>query len=92
MNTYKYITLATLVLGFTACSQDDDFAPQQTDIVQIASANIATEVQTRVNTLADGKTFEDTNRILLVNVSEEGYTVTDNGNGTYTVTAETAGE
>ena len=71
MKTYKYIALAALVLGFTACSQDDDFTPQQEDIVQIASANIAAEVQTRVNTLDDGTQWENNDQILLVNNSRD---------------------
>ena len=79
MKTYKYITLAALALGFVACTQDDNFAPQQEDIVKIASANIATEVQTRVNTLADGTQWENTDQILLVNNSR-----TNKNNGTYT--------
>lgn len=77
--TYKYIALAALALGFTACSQDDDFAPQQEDIVKIASANIATEVQTRVNTLDDGTAWEENDQILLVNNSRD-----DKNSGTYT--------
>lgn len=80
MKTYKYIALAALALGFAACTQDDDFTPQQEDIVQIASANIATEVQTRVNTLGDGKTFENADQILLVNNSR----TTNKNSGTYT--------
>ena len=77
--TYKYITLAALALGLAACTQDDDFAPQQEDIVKIASANIATEVQTRVNTLDDGTLWENTDRILLVNNSRDS-----KNSGTYT--------
>lgn len=77
--TYKYLALAALVTGFAACSQEDDFAPQQSDIVQIASAYIATEVQTRVNTYGAGDTFENTDEILLVN-----NTRTDKNEGTYT--------
>lgn len=76
---YKYTALAVFALGFTACSQDDDFTAQQEDIVQIASANIATEVQTRVNTLGDGTLFENADQILLVNGSR-----TSKNNGTYT--------
>ena len=76
---YKYTALAVFALGFTACSQDDDFTPQQEDIVKIASANIATEVQTRVNTLGDGTLFENADQILLVNGSR-----TSKNNGTYT--------
>ena len=37
MKTYKYIALAAIALGFAACTQDDDFTPQQEDIVKIAS-------------------------------------------------------
>ena len=77
--TYKYITLAAIALGFAACTQDDNFAPQQEDIVKIASANIATEVQTRVNTLADGIQWENTDQILLVNNSRD-----NKNSGTYT--------
>lgn len=79
MKTYKYITLAALALGFAACTQDDNLSPQQEDIVKIASANIATEVQTRVNTLADGTQWENTDQILLVNNSRD-----DKNSGTYT--------
>ena len=78
---YKYTALAVFALGFTACSQDDDFTPQQEDIVKIASANIATEVQTRVNTLDDGTKWENADQFLLVNNSR-----TTKNNGTYTAT------
>lgn len=80
MKTFKYIALAALALGFAACSQDGDFAPQQEDIVKIASANIATEVQTRVNTLEDGTAWETDDRILLVNSSRTA----NKNSGTYT--------
>ena len=76
---YKYTALAVFALSFTACSQDDDFTQQQEDMVKIASANIATEVQTRVNTLGDGTLFENADQILLVNGSR-----TSKNNGTYT--------
>ena len=76
---YKYTALAVFALSFTACSQDDDFTQQQEDMVKIASANIATEVQTRVNTLGDGTLFENADQILLVNESR-----TSKNNGTYT--------
>ena len=81
---YKYTALAVLALGFTACSQDDDFAPQQEDIVKITSANIATEVQTRVNTLDDGTLWENNDQILLINNSR-----TTKNSGTYTATVTT---
>ena len=79
MKTYKYIALAALVLGFAACSQDYDFTPNQEDIVQIVSANIATEVKTRVNTLDDGTQWENNDQILLVNNSRD-----NKNSGTYT--------
>lgn len=82
--TYKYIALAALALGFTACSQDDDFAPQQEDVVKIASANIASEVQSRVNTLDEGTAWETGDQILLVNNS-----TTNKNNGTYEATVTT---
>ena len=79
MKTYKYIALAALVLGFAACSQDYDFTPNQEDIVQIVSANIATEVKTRVNTLDDGTQWDNNDQILLVNNSRD-----NKNSGTYT--------
>ena len=81
---YKYTALAVFALSFTACSQDDDLTPQQEDIVKIASANIATEVQTRVNTLEDGTLWENADQILLVNNSR-----TTKNSGTYTATVTT---
>ena len=82
--TYPYIALAALALGFTACTQDEDFAPQQSDIVQIASANIATEVQSRVNTLGDGTTWDNGDIIYLKNTSRD-----DRNEGTYTYNGST---
>ena len=81
---YKYTALAVFALSFTACSQDDDFTPQQEDIVKIASTNIATEVQTRVNTLEDGTLWENADQFLLVNNSR-----TTKNSGTYTATVTT---
>ena len=43
-----YVVLALLTLGFIACQQEEDFAPQEQEI----NLNItAGSVQTRVNTL-----------------------------------------
>ena len=75
----KYIALAALVLGFTACTQEE-IAPQQSDIVKIASACIATEAETRVNTLGDGASFEDGDQILVVSRSRD-----TKNKGTYTL-------
>ena len=38
IKTFKYIALATIALAFTACSQDEDFAPQEQDqVIRIAT-------------------------------------------------------
>ncbi|MBR5842726.1 MAG: fimbrillin family protein [Bacteroidaceae bacterium] len=65
--TYKYLAMAALALGVVACQQDDEFASLHSDVVRIASANIAAEVDTRVNTLENGNAFEFNDQILLVN-------------------------
>lgn len=82
MKTYnKYIALAALALA--ACTQDENFAPQSSDIVQIASAHIATEVQTRVNTAGNADAFEADDEILLINTTR-----TNKNKGTYTFDGE----
>lgn len=88
---YRYIALAAVTIGFAACTQEEDFAPQQSDIVQIASAYIATEVQTRVNTEGAGDAFENTDEILLINTTRtnknEGTYTYNNSNSTWSLTA-----
>lgn len=86
MKIYKYIALGALAMGIAACSQDDDFAPQQEDVVKIASSDIATEMQSRVNTLDDGTRWENGVQILLVNRSRE---TKNSGSYTATVGGET---
>lgn len=76
---YRYIALAAVTIGFAACTQEEDFAPQQSDIVQIASAYIATELHTRVNTDGAGDAFEEGDAILLINTTR-----TNKNKGTYT--------
>ena len=84
MKTYnKYIALAALAFGFISCTQEE-IAPQQSDIVKIASANIATEAETRVNTLGDGDAFEENDKILVVSNSRQ-----DKNQGTYTYNGST---
>jgi hypothetical protein len=80
MKTYiKYMSIAAFASMFASCSSDEElFNP--TDVVQIQSALIATESQTRVNTLAQGNSFENGDEILLVNNSRSGI----RGEGTYT--------
>lgn len=73
------MAIAAFASMFASCSSDDElFTPS--DMVQIQSALIATETQTRVNTLAQGNSFENGDRILLVNNSRSGL----RGEGTYT--------
>lgn len=86
MKIYKYIALGALAMGIAACSQDDDFAPQQEDVVKIASSDIATEMQSRVNTFDDGTRWENGDQILLVNRSRE---TKNSGSYTATVVGET---
>lgn len=78
--------MAAVATTFAACSQDEDFAPQASDIVQIASAHIAAEVQTRANTEGTGDTWTDGDEILLVNGSRS-----DKNSGTYTATVASDG-
>ena len=79
----KYIAFTALSLGFSACTQEE-IVPQQSDIVKIASANIATEVKTRVNTLNDGNSFENGDKILVVSNNRDTKNV-----GTYTYNGST---
>ena len=78
------MALAALTIGLAACSQEDYFTPSNSDIVQIASTHIATEVQTRVNTEGDGTSFEKDDVILLVNNSRN-----NKNEGTYLYSGET---
>lgn len=60
---FIYAALALLTLGFAACQQEDDFAPQGQEI----NLNItAGSVQTRVNTLDTGNQWETGDRIRLL--------------------------
>lgn len=83
MKTYnKYIAaFAAVAMALASCSQDDTFAPDASDMVQIASAQIAVEATTRVNSLGAGDVFENGDNILLVNHSRGVH-----NKGTYTAT------
>ena len=48
---FIYAVLALVTLGFTACQQEDDFAPQEQEI-RVAFTTDA--IKTRVNTLGTG--------------------------------------
>lgn len=89
MKTYnKYMAaFAAVTIALASCSEDDTFAPAASDMVQIASAQIAIETTTRVNSLGAGNVFENGDNILLVNhsrgVNNKGtYTATVSGNST----------
>ena len=67
---FIYAVLALLTLGFTACQQDDDFAPQRgNDEIRISFTSDA--IQTRVNTLGTGDKWENGDQILVVNVAND---------------------
>ena len=71
MKTYKYIALAAIALGFAACSQEDDFAPQGNQKgapITIASVGVA-DLTTRA-TIEDDKLVE----------GNIGVTITSTGN------------
>ena len=59
---FTYAVLALLTLGFTACQQEEDFAPQEQEI----SLNItAGGVQTRVNPLGTGDLWESGDNLVV---------------------------
>ena len=61
-----YAVLALLTLGFTACQQEDDFAPQVGGEQEIRVAFTTDAIQTRVNTLGTGDQWETGDRIRLL--------------------------
>ena len=83
MKTYnRYMAaFAAVAMAFASCSEDEAFAPNASDMVQIASAQIAVETTTRVNSLGAGDVFENGDNILLVNHSRGVH-----NKGTYTAT------
>ena len=67
---FIYAALALLTLGFTACQQEEDFAPQGgNDEIRISFTSDA--IQTRVNTLGTGDMWENGDQILVVNVAND---------------------
>lgn len=78
MKTHNiYIMFAATAMFLASCTQDELIENYSSnDIVQISSAHIALETTTRVNSLEDGKVFENADKILLVNNSRS-----DSGNG-----------
>lgn len=67
---FIYAVLALLTLGFTACSQEEDFAPQGGgDEIRVSFTTDA--IQTRVNTLGTGDKWENGDQILVVNTGND---------------------
>lgn len=65
-----YAVLALLTLGFAACQQEEDFAPQGgNDEIRISFTSDA--IQTRVNTLGTGDKWENGDQILVVNAEND---------------------
>ena len=58
--TITYAALALLTLGFAACQQEEDFAPQEQEI-RVAFTTDA--IQTRVNTLEGGNVWENGDQV-----------------------------
>ena len=78
-----YAVLALLTFGFTACSQEEDFAPQEQEI----NLNItAGGIQTRVNTLGTGDVWENGDELYFCRISG------DNEWAEYSLTATVADE
>lgn len=68
----KVIFLEAAVFCLAACSTEDDMTTQYNDnIVRIGSATVAETVQSRVNSIDNGDSFEDGDEILLVNESRD---------------------
>ena len=68
---FIYAVLALLTLGFTACQQEEDFAPQGGNGQEIRIAFTTDAIQTRVNTLGTGDVWENGDQILVVNAEND---------------------
>ena len=67
--TYAVLTLLTF--GFTACSQEEDFAPQEQEIKLNITAG---GLQTRVNTLEGGDVWENGDELYFCRISNDKWT------------------
>ena len=74
IKTFKYIALATIALAFTACSQEDDFAPQGGEAQEIRVAFTTGAMKTRVNTLEGGDTWENGDELYFCRISNDKWT------------------
>ena len=66
-----YAVLALLTFGFTACSQDEDFAPQEQEI-RVAFTTDA--IKTRVNPLEGGNVWENGDELYFCRISNDKWT------------------
>ena len=82
---FIYAALALLTLGFAACQQEEDFAPQGgNDEIRISFTSDA--IQTRVNTLGTGDKWENGDELYFCRISG------DNEWAEYSLTATVADE
>ena len=58
-----YAVLALLTLGFAACQQEEDFAPQVGEEQEIRISFTTDAIQTRVNTLGTGDKWENGDQV-----------------------------
>ena len=68
---FIYAALALVTLGFTACSQDEDFAPQEQEI-RVAFTTDA--IKTRVNPLEGGNVWENGDELYFCRISNDKWT------------------
>lgn len=80
---FVHAALALLTLGFAACQQEEDFAPQEQEIKLNITAG---GVQTRVNTLGTGDKWENGDELYFCRISG------DNEWAEYSLTATVADE
>lgn len=92
--TYQYIALAAIALSAVACTQHEEFDPQDTSDEVKVSAAIAIEMQTRVTEASTGEvTFDPNDQIKVTNVSRPENDTKREATYTYSGTAwnKTAG-
>lgn len=58
----SYAAMALVAMGFTACTQNEDMAPTLKGQEINATFSVG-GMQTRVNTLGDGKNWEDKDKL-----------------------------
>ncbi len=87
-----YAVLALLTFGFTACSQEEDFAPQGGNGQEIRIAFTTDAIQTRVNTLGTGDVWDNGDQVKIertIKYDSDYYTYTasvaENGTPTWTL-------